>query len=107
MGWADIRKAARRVVGATFALPAVYTSPAGIETPCNPRRHNVLKVFGDLDREGFAKTIEDVNRIVFDLREVIPEKNGTVLFLDDNSEYDIVNLLPVTDDFQRTEVTLK
>jgi hypothetical protein len=107
MGWAEIRKKARRVTHSTFALPAVYTSPAGVETPCMARKHNSMKTFGDLDREGFAVNIEDVNQVVFDKLEVEPERKGTVDFGAGQGKFNIVNILPdSTDDFRRVEVTL-
>lgn len=107
MGWADIRKAARRVTHATFSLPAVYRSADGnTETQCSARLHSEKKVFGDLDREGFARMLEDQNIVVLDIREIgTPEKNATVDF-GNNIIVEIVNILPVTDDFIRVEVTL-
>lgn len=107
MGWAEIRKQARRTTHATFALSAVYRSADGnTETPCNARLHSEKKVFGDLDREGFARMIEDQNLIVLDKREIgTPEKNATVDFGNDII-VEIVNILPDTDDFVRCEVTL-
>jgi hypothetical protein len=107
MGWAEIRRRARRTVHSTFVLPAVYTSADGLtSTPCMARKHNEKKVFGDLDREGFAQVIEDVNQVIFDSIEVQVERNGRVDF--GNGEvFEIVNLLPATtDEFQRVEVTL-
>lgn len=108
MGWAETRKKARRKVHSTFSLPAVYTSPAGVETPCMARKHNEMQTFGDLDREGYALNIEDVNRIIFDKLEVVPERNGTVDFGVGQGRFTITNLLPdSTDDFRRVEVTLE
>lgn len=107
MGWAEIRRAARRVVHSQFVLPAVYSSPDGLSVvPCMARKHNEKKVFGDLDREGFAQVIEDVNQVIFDSLEVEPQRNGTVDF--GNGEvFEILNILPkTTDEFRRVEVTL-
>lgn len=108
MGWAEIRKKARAVVHATFALPAVYSSPDGLTViPCMARKHNEKKAFGDLDREGFALSIEDVNQVVFDELEVVPQRNGTVSFENGTEVFTIVSLLPdTTDNFRRVEVTL-
>lgn len=105
--WADIRKAARAVVHSTFALSAVYSSPDGLTVvPCNARKHNEKRTFGDLDREEYALRIEDVNQIIFDNLEVDPKKHGTVDF--GNGEvFEIVQILPkTTDNFYRVEVTL-
>lgn len=108
MGWAEIRKSARRVVHSTFALPAVYSPPdGGPDVPCMARKHNETKVFGDLDREMYAQTIEDVNVIIFDALEVEPKKNGIVDFGAGQGKFEIVNILPkTTDDFRRVEVAL-
>lgn len=111
MGWAEIRKNARRSVHSQFRLSAVYTSPFGVITPCNARKHNEKKIFGDLDREGYAMNIEDVNQVVFDKREVVPEKRGVIDFnvngQTNQGKFEIVNILPdSTDDFLRVEVTL-
>jgi hypothetical protein len=107
MGWAEIRKKARRTVHSTFSLPAIYTSPEGVVVPCSARKHNDMKVFGDLDREGFALNIEDVNQVIFDKLEVAPKKGGIVDFGVGQGRFEIVNILPdSTDDFRRVEVTL-
>jgi hypothetical protein len=67
-----------------------------------------MKIFGDLDREGFAKSMEDVNQVIFDAMEVEPERGGKVQFPDyDDATFEIVNILPkTTDEFRRVEVTL-
>lgn len=106
MDWAETRQAARRVVHDTFRLPAVYTSRAGVVTPCFVRMHNEMKSFGDLDREGFAQREEEINRIIFDSVEVVPEK-GAVVDVTGFAIFNIVNILPeTTNGFIRTEVTL-
>lgn len=107
MGWVETRKKARTIVHSTFSIPAVYTDPDGTVTPCNVRRHNEMKEFGDLDREGFARVIEDVNQLVFDLEEVEPVKNATIFFADIDATFKITNFLPkTTDNYYRAEVTL-
>lgn len=109
MGWAETRKKARRIVHSTFSLPAIYTSKSGVVTPCMARMHNEMKEFGDLDREGFVKNMEDVNQVIFDALEVEPEKGATVQFPDyEDALFSIVNILPKsTDEFRRVEVTLE
>lgn len=109
MGWAEIRKKARRTVHSTFSLSAVYTDPDGTVTPCMARMHNEMKEFGDLDREGFARVVQDVNQVVFDALEVEPKKKGTVRFDINGMEvtFEITGFLPkTTDEFIRVEVTL-
>lgn len=107
MGWAETRAKARSVVHSTFSLPAVYTSPDGVPVACMARKHNNMKTFGDLDREGFALNIEDVNQVIFDKLEVAPQRKGVVDFGPGQGRFDIVNILPdSTDNFLRVEVTL-
>lgn len=108
MGWAETRQRARRTVHSTFSLPAVYTPPGvgAVAVPCNARMHNEMKEFGDLDREGFALNVEDVNQVIFDGLEVVPEKRGTVSF-GVGKVFQIENILPkTTDEFYRVSVTL-
>ena len=109
MGWAEIRKKARRTVHSTFSLSAIYTSKAGVVYECKARMHNEMREFGDLDREGFVKNMEDVNHVIFDALEVEPEKGATVQFPDyEDAVFNIVNILPKsTDEFRRVEVTLE
>ena len=108
MGWAETRQKARRAVHSTFALPAVYTPPGvgAVAMPCNARMHNEKQEFGDLDREGYAIRVEDVNQVIFDALEVEPQKNGVVSF-GVGKVFTITNILPkTTDEFRRVEVTL-
>lgn len=108
MGWKEIRKKARGVVHAQFSLPAVYTAPDGLtRVTCKARKHNEMKRFGDLDREGFAQVIEDVNQVIFDSIEVTPQKGGVVDFGVGEGAFEIVGILPkTTDNYIRVEVTL-
>jgi len=108
MGWAEIRQKARRNVHSAFSLPAVYTPPGvgAVPVSCNARMHNEKQEFGDLDREGFAIRIEDVNQVIFDALELEPQKGGVVSF-GAGKVFEIVNILPkTTDEFRRVEVTL-
>lgn len=114
MGWAETRQRARRTVHATFSLPAVYTPPGigAVPVNCMARMHNEAKLFGDLDREGYAQMIEDVNQVIFDALEVEPVKFGVVTFYQDTARtvvigtFEINNILPkTTDEFRRVEVT--
>lgn len=106
MGWQDIRAEARSVVHTTFRVPATYFPPgSGDGVAVMVRHHTVTAVGGDLDREGYAEQIEDVNRIVFDTEQVTPEYkgkvvlgNGDVLYLEvaerqDGSRYQVWNVL--------------
>lgn len=116
MGWRELRAQSRDIAHSTFARPAVYTSPLGAAINVMARLHNKLEVFGDLDREGYAKRFEEVNQVVFDSAEVIPQKGGSVDFgVTANYEvmplidekYEIDNVLPPAGDrYIKTEVTL-
>ena len=116
MNWRDLRAKSRDIVHATFGRPAIYTSPQGVTTRVVARLHNELEVFGDLDREGYAERMEEVNQVVFDSTQVIPRKGGTVDFAVDanyesipsiSEKYEVVNVTPAAGDrYIRTEVTL-
>lgn len=116
MGWREIRAKSRDIVHATFARPAIYTSPLGVVTNVTARLHNKMEVFGDLDREGYAKRFEEVNQVIFDSTQIVPQKGGSVDFgVTANYEvdplieekYDIVNVTPPAGDrYIKTEVTL-
>lgn len=105
MGWQDIKAQARSVVHATFCVPATYYPPGSDDgVAVTVRRHTVTAVGGDLDREGYAEQIEDVNRIVFDTQQATPEykgklvlTNGDLLYLEvaerqDGSRYQVWNV---------------
>lgn len=83
MTWDDIRNEARLAVHREFGLPAVYRSPTiGAEpVPCTARFHTRIARFGDLDREGYAQVVEDVNRVIFERAEVDPVRRGTVTLM--------------------------
>jgi hypothetical protein len=116
MDWATVRAKSRDIVHNMFRYPAIYTAPDGVTTVnVRVRLHNKLEVFGDLDREGYAKRFEEVNQAIFDSTEVVPKKNGmldfgvTALFapiLGSDRKYQIVNVTPAEGDrYIRTEVT--
>lgn len=118
MGWNEIRAQSRDLVHETFRRPAVYTAPDGVTTTnVWVRLHNKLQIFGDLDREGYARVFEEINHIIFDSTEVIPKKNGVVDFAVDETfepipgldvKYEIVNITPAAGDrYIKTGVTLK
>lgn len=85
MGWQETRAAARDVVHATFGVAATYFPPGadpedeGEGTPVTIRHHTATWTGGDLDREGYAQQIEDINRIVMDTEEVTPAYKGKVV----------------------------
>jgi hypothetical protein len=111
--WNEVRKRARAVVHDAFSLPALFSSKDGsvIDAPVNVRLHNKLERFGDLDREGYARVIENVNQIVFDSEEVAPQEGTlTFSFVDEPAlVYRVVNVLEAPDGsrFVPTEVVRK
>lgn len=66
MDWTEIRKQARAQVHQTFARMVTYTPKGGgAGTPVSVRLHTRLVTHGDLDREGYSQTVEEVERVVF------------------------------------------
>lgn len=78
----NIRDQSRASVHAQFALPAIIRDQTGeaIGT-ASVRLHRAnSRPFGDLDREGFAFTIEDRIVVIFDSVEHMPARNQVVDF---------------------------
>jgi len=117
MGWTETLANARNTVHATFRRPAVYTSPLGVVTNVWVRLHADLKVFGDLDREGYARVAEEINQVIFDSTEIVPQKGAVVdLGVDSNHapipgadfKYDITYTTPKKGNrYIPAEVTIK
>lgn len=106
MGWKEIKERARGVVHSHLSVPAVYSSPDKLEEiVCDIRLHEERKMFGDLDREGFAKMIENVNQVIFDTAQVKPRRGGEVTI--GIRTYTIDRVLPRDGRFQAAEVALK
>lgn len=92
--WDQVKIGARGVVQGTFARSAVYrttpSSPTGLDVKA--RLHTKQQVIGDLDREGFAQVLQDVNAIVLDLEQVQPVKGATVTFVSDGRAFTIEHI---------------
>ncbi len=103
--WQRQKDEAQLAVHRQFALPATYTAPGVGASPVvvYVRHHTRIATFGDLDREGFAQTVDDVNQIIFDTCEATPEKRGVVEF-DDGRRYKIDLVQPATGRFARCDV---
>lgn len=99
MNWADTKRQARLRVHAQFAVSAEYTPPLAGATPipCQVRLHNKIARFGDLDREGYAEVVEDINRVIFLQSEVTPARLGLVT-LYSGQQFTIDVIEPPTDD---------
>lgn len=75
-----IRDAARLAIHLQFALPAIVLSAEGSAIgEAHVRLHrNDSRAFGDLDREGYAFSVEGKILLVFDTQEFQPAKNQKV-----------------------------
>ena len=84
MGWEAIRAGAKRAVHQTFARDATYTAPGegGAPVPARIRLHTKFLRFGDLESEGYTRVIDDVNEVVIDTDEFIPQRLGVIEFSD-------------------------
>lgn len=103
--WQDQKADAQLAVHRQFALEATYTPPGVGASPVAVlvRHHSRIATFGDLDREGFAQTVDDVNQIIFDTQEVEPEKRGIVVFAD-GGRYRVELVQPTKSRFVRCDV---
>jgi hypothetical protein len=84
VNWFEVKSKMQQDVHATFAVPAIYRA-AGTMYNLNitARLHTSQEIIGDLDREGFAQILQDVNRVVLDISEVAaPTRLSTLTFCD-------------------------
>lgn len=84
MNWFAIKAKAQQDVHATFAVPAVYRATGTmLDVDVTVRLHTRQEVIGDLDREGFAQILQDVNRVVLDTEEIAtPKRLDSLTFPD-------------------------
>lgn len=85
MGWLEIKQRARDVTHSTFGIPALFRSAGGVSTDTSARLHYKVRTYGDLDREGFATTVDDVDYVVLDTRDllakgVVAEEGNRIFF---------------------------
>lgn len=99
MSWHTDRAAMREDVHGKFSRAARYFAPGSASyVVCSVRRHDNQARFGDLDRDGYAQVVEEVQRCVFDVTEVpSPEEKGRVHFTEDGFVYRIATVLPADD----------
>lgn len=78
----DIRDQSRAAIHAKFALPAVISDSGGSAIGTAHVRLHLAdsRAFGDLDREGFAFSVEGKNLLVFDALEWQPAYQQVVDF---------------------------
>ncbi len=103
--WQRQKDEAQLAVHRQFALSATYTPPGVGASPVvvHVRHHTRVAAYGDLDREGFAQTVDDINAVMIDSCEVVPEKRGVIEF-DDGRRYKIDLVQPTTGRFVRCDV---
>ncbi len=98
MSWERIRASAKRVVHSTFAREATYLAPEAGATPvaARIRLHTKFLRYGDLESDGFAQVIDDVNQVMVDSGEIIPRQHGVIEFAS-GPKYRITNVIPDKD----------
>ena len=103
MGWAQLRQAARAVVHKTFALDALYfaSTAATVGLPVTVRVHSKVLVAGDLQNEGFSRTYEDTEKVVFRQADAVQlnVKKGGILKVEDGRLFRLQVRNAVLDDF--------
>jgi len=93
----ELKRDCRLRVHENFTRYASYLAPDGAEAiPVSVRLHTTPQLFGDLDREGYAKRVEDINALVFLLSEVTPVVRGEIT-MSDGSIFTIKELAPPED----------
>lgn len=71
MGWLEIKQRARDVTHSTFGIPALFFPAGGVSVDTSARLHYKVRTYGDLDREGFATTVDDVDYVVIDTHDLL------------------------------------
>ena len=85
--YAQIKERARRLVHQAFAVPATYTAPGGtVAVPLTVRMHGKIIMGGDIEGEGYATIVENVNKLVFSRDELTAanltlQANGLVILI--------------------------
>jgi hypothetical protein len=98
--WAALKKNLRQTVHNVMAVSAFYVDETlSAEVPLTVRFHTKGQVVGDLDQQGYATMIENVNRLIFNEPELtsfslVLRREGTVRFPD----YNLAFQLDVRDD---------
>lgn len=80
-GLDEIRDSSRAAIHAKFALPAIISIEGVAVGAAGVRLYNTeSRSFGDLDREGYAFSLEGKNVLVFDVQEWVPDDTQDVDF---------------------------
>lgn len=97
MDWSALKAEARKAVHDAFAVSVQYTPPGvppQAAVPLTVRLHANIETFGDLDREGYARMVEETNRIVFmSDQSPLPLKGGFVTF-EDGTVFQVKSVWP-------------
>lgn len=82
--WFAIKAKMQQDVHSTFSASAVYRAAGTMfDQPVTVRLHTRQEIIGDLDREGFAQILQDLNRVVIDTEEVAaPARLSRITFGD-------------------------
>lgn len=72
--FASAKASARRAIHGTFGVPA-FIKATSLSTPeeVRARLHEASTLYGDLLSQGYAETVEAVDRIVFVPEDIAPE----------------------------------
>jgi hypothetical protein len=102
MEWTELRKLSRASVHSTFARPVTYV-PAlgGAGTVVSVRLHTRYARIGDLDREGYSQTIEEIERVIFLASDVarLGIRRGGSITTAEGQKYRLDLKDPTKDDF--------
>lgn len=72
--FAAAKLSARRTLHGTFGVPAfIKVTSASVPEEVRARLHEASTVYGDLLDQGYAQTVEAVDRIVFVPEDIAPE----------------------------------
>lgn len=78
MNWAEIKQQARDTVHQTMSVPGLYTDTLQTDLPINVRLHRKSAYIGEDFDEFSPGLFSQINRVIVDLREVTPIRNGRI-----------------------------
>jgi hypothetical protein len=102
MDWAEIRRQARATIHEHFGREVEYVGPTGgASQRTSARIHTQNVLVGDLDREGYPRIMEDVDRVIFLTSEVqrLGIRRGGTVTLPAGLSYRLEIREPARDDF--------
>lgn len=78
MNWAKQKQKARDTIHRTFSVPGFYSDTTETDLPIQVRLHRKSAFIGDNYDEFSPGLFSEINRVIVDLREVTPERSGTI-----------------------------